>query len=484
MLVLTIWRRLSIRFLSLGTPTSLCLEYSLLYVALLVMFAYDAVGSSYNLSRSAWLDPVILEERFMRDPSFMNMTVAARDELLATMSLRPYPWLRWLSLFTPIPVLLTWVICVWDTWRHARIIRSSAAYTDAVFLRDLVVQIIALPMVYVMLSYAAVIRMWQVASNKFGTTARKFTYEGREHYVFAVYEADYQIADLYEAWALYHFGTLVINVVKAKFGLISSHRVFGAGARVKLNTGGLGIESEVDVEKQRREFEDALLESVQRLTMQGILPFVFCCFAQSIYGLVLPLAQAYISALPPDVWESMRHGELRAHDFFLGMGAVASTAAIANIVRVEHIFHNQLREFKPFWKFWGTKILVSIAFLQMIVFKLPVPLFKHMSQVHTNLLYSSLLCYECFGVSLLHMYAWQATESWYGDGGRSIRSNATADDEDESKPFTKVAATPSSSRHQLDADFPEQPTPIGRRGADLAGGLGDEDLGELRATKG
>mmetsp|Transcript_107451 Transcript_107451/g.186029 ORF Transcript_107451/g.186029 Transcript_107451/m.186029 type:complete len:256 (+) Transcript_107451:2-769(+) len=171
----------------------------------------------------------------------------------------------------------------------------------------------------------------------------------------------------------------------------------------------------VDIEKERRGLEDALHESVQKLTMQGVLSFVFCCAAQSLYGLALPLVQEYLQPAFPHVWSAMKDSELRVHDFFLGMGFVASTAAISNIIRVERIFHHLLSEFRPLWKFWGTKVLVSIAFLQMIVFRLPIPPFRHMSQVHTSLMYSSMLCYECFFVALLHKYAWNADEPWYGD---------------------------------------------------------------------
>merc|ERR1711970_229008 len=176
--------------------------------------------------------------------------------------------------------------------------------------------------------------------------------------------------------------------------------------------------------------------------MQGVLSSVVCCTAQSVYGLGLPLLQEYFEFVAPKVWEVVKDSEIRVHDFFLGMGSVASTAAICNIIRVERIFHHQLTEFKPFWKFWGTKILVSIAFLQMIVFRLPVPPFRYMSQVHTSLMYSSMLCYECFGVALLHMYAWNAKEPWYGDGARRVSTQ--------------------EERNPLSQDYDIQPSTMGR----------------------
>ena len=63
------------------------------------------------------------------------------------------------------------------------------------------IQIIALPIVYSLIAFAAVMRMWQIVGDQWGTTIKTFSFQGREHFVFRVYEADYQIADLYEAWA-------------------------------------------------------------------------------------------------------------------------------------------------------------------------------------------------------------------------------------------------------------------------------------------
>lgn len=293
---------------------------------------------------------------------------------------------------------------------------------------------------------------------------RKFSFQGKEHYVFRVYEADYQIADLYEAWALYHFGTLVVSVVSKEFRTISSHRVFGAGAQIRACKSG-SVRHEIDIEKQRRELEDSLHESLQKLTMQGILPFVFCCAAQSLYGLALPVLQTHVESFAPSIWEAVKDSELRMHDFFLGMGAVASTAAISNIIRVERIFHHQLLDFKPFWKFWGTKVLVSIAFLQALVFKLPIPPFQQMSQVHTSLMYSSMLCYECFGVALLHMYAWSAQESWYGDGAIGFQDRVCGQDQEECNP--------------LSADYAVTPSKLGRASdSAIQARLDTQDIGD------
>merc|ERR1712125_317011 len=73
---------------------------------------------------------------------------------------------------------------------------------------------------------------------------------------------------------------------------------------------------------------------------------------------------------------------------------------------------HSLESFGPFWKFWGTKILVSIAFLQSIAVSV-LPPFSMWSEIRQNLFYSSLLCLQCFFVSVFHAFAWPASESWY-----------------------------------------------------------------------
>merc|ERR1712129_78876 len=102
-----------------------------------------------------------------------------------------------------------------------------------------------------------------------------------------------------------------------------------------------------------------------------------------------------------------------AHYFFLGMGTIASSAAIGNVVTVEHTFEEFLNKFSPSPKFWSTKILVTIAFLQSLL--LYVPPLSYLSITEQSLFYASALTMECFVVSLLHLKAWQPEESWYSD---------------------------------------------------------------------
>merc|ERR1712100_579850 len=109
-----------------------------------------------------------------------------------------------------------------------------------------------------------------------------------------------------------------------------------------------------------------------------------------------------------------------SHNFFLGAGFIASFAAIGNIMIIEEDFEHLLLEFRPSLKFWGTKILVSLAFLQSIlisIFLTP----NGWGEIQSNLFYSSMLCLECLLIAIFHLKGWAADEEWYHDYEDTVR---------------------------------------------------------------
>merc|ERR1711924_277476 len=100
----------------------------------------------------------------------------------------------------------------------------------------------------------------------------------------------------------------------------------------------------------------------------------------------------------------------KAEKFFLGFSFAASFAAIGNIMTLEANYEEFLKEFAPSLKFWGTKILVSLACVQSSLLGM-LSAFGW-SVVETNLLYASLLCFECLAIAIFHYKAWGAEEKW------------------------------------------------------------------------
>lgn len=382
-------------------------EYVGLYTFLLWLFFDALLKAAPRLMKMASMNASELEELFQ--PVFLNSTLNS-TQLLNEVSLDVYPWLRWASVFAVMPVLLTWVVCVWDSFRHVRVMwrKQDTTYNSKKW-HDRAIQIIALPAAFGLMSFSAVTRVWDMMCNSFSDDiARLSRWEDRERVASKFYEAHYQIADLYEAWALFHFGKLALEVVDRKFwemATVAEQEDAASAGRGSLAKLAAGIHV-----------------SVQKLTMQGIWSFVIVCFVQSLYGVGSPLLLLFLQQLDFDKDErvafalrAMDKGEDTIHHIFIGMGLVASTAAIGNIVQVERALHHELQEFRPFWKFWGTKVLVSFAFMQQILVQLPIPPFSKMSDKHKSLFYSTVLCYECFFVSLLHIYAWSPHEAWYDE---------------------------------------------------------------------
>merc|ERR1712232_996494 len=119
---------------------------------------------------------------------------------------------------------------------------------------------------------------------------------------------------------------------------------------------------------------------------QGIYLFNFTCVIEAAYFLTTTTIEVYWPKETLWLTKLVAASKLRVEDFCLGMGAIASTAAIGNVVTVEMTFHRELEEFRPSAKFWSTKILVSIAFIQSLILYLP-PLNAY-SVTEQNLFYT------------------------------------------------------------------------------------------------
>merc|ERR1711871_664881 len=104
--------------------------------------------------------------------------------------------------------------------------------------------------------------------------------------------------------------------------------------------------------------------------------------------------------------------------FLAGAQFLASCTALYNLVQFEVSFEEQLHPFRPTWKFWGTKILVSITFFQQLVLsycKNWLPAHLAPTEPQNNLLHSTLLSLELVCVALLHNLAWNPDDHEMND---------------------------------------------------------------------
>ncbi|CAK9021339.1 Uncharacterized protein SCF082_LOCUS15301 [Durusdinium trenchii] len=262
--------------------------------------------------------------------------------------------------------------------------------------------IIALPMIACMMSYRSVTRMWMICANsKVGSLGYVEDFQGNRTWVARLvvcqnmYETNFLLTDLYESWALLHFANLALQIIASRSTKPSRASVPQPAARASQTVMSL---------------QEKLTESVDALTKQGIYLFNGTCFLEAAYSLFTTSVEAYLGGDRTLKFnERVYRSRTRVHYFFLGMGAIASSAAIGNVVTVEMTFEKQLETFRPSAKFWSTKILLSIGFIQTLLLEVP-PLSTSLSITEKDLFYASLLCIECFLLSWLHVIAWDPNE--------------------------------------------------------------------------
>jgi len=394
---------------------------TLLYLTLAYLIWNVTSFVLLDLSRLKWLDAAADEHIFEDHP--YNGKKWWEDNA----SLLGYDGLRLFSFTAPLVAILTWAVSAKHTVEHLRHLAfiplvnkpladqsdeeiASQAIRDK---HDRTIQIIALPLVYGVMSYMSVLRMWEVCGHATAgivSSGANGTYLERVEVISEMYETNFMVADMYEAWALFQFASLALSVVRAKH---EEHNDWGQATK-DLAVGEKFVKRSTKLQKGWNELltiQKHLEDSLGLMTVQGIYAFILTCFAQSIYYLTLGTI-AYL-ALYPDLTKALNEGATKAavHYGFLGAGLISSSAAIGNIVVVEQGFHDELHSFKPMAKFWATKVLVSLAFLQSMVLWLPP--FRNWSVIRQNLLYASLLCFECFLVALVHQFAWGPDEGWY-----------------------------------------------------------------------
>merc|ERR1711953_694459 len=119
---------------------------------------------------------------------------------------------------------------------------------------------------------------------------------------------------------------------------------------------------------------DTVVDSLSAVTVSGVRLFAGSCLMSGTYSLIITGMYFYFPEVLPSLFSMDPQAGLGTlqqestksfmETFFLGFGFAASFAAINNIMALEHSFEEYLENFRPSVKFWGTKILVSLACIQ------------------------------------------------------------------------------------------------------------------------
>lgn len=338
-------------------------------------------------------------------------------------------WVKPFMLTSFFAMWVTLFMCAGQTVQHIDAIRRG----EAALRHDRVVQILALPVVYGSMAVASGTRMFQlaavhgkdvmkledvdVASEQLisSSYAGSFNVQALTQTALAKSETAFMVADLYEAWVLYQFLTLTLDLMytsmQKKCDSEDVETRAGARALVKVHA------------------------AVSSLSWLGPCCFLLVCVGQAGWSIYI-LNFAYEKS----TWSSW----MGAMAQFQAAGFLASMAAIWNVAVVETSFHDFLEGYSPMLKFITVKILVSFSFFQRsgfsflsyfastmpsamegLVHALPfLGDVVQMGVVEFELFYAALLMYECTLVALMHWCAWAPAEQWYKEDASDVLADA------------------------------------------------------------
>lgn len=326
--------------------------------------------------------------------SYLFIKVAFSEAGQACWTYMP-PWLKWWVLLAPGTCVVIYLLSATQTYQHVERIHEDTA----VLRHDRAVQIILLPAVYSVMGMSSITRMYSFIGSHVGASWSK----AELHDALSRSETCFWVGDLYEAWALFQFGKLTLEVIES--GIMAQSKSPIAQAAAAAN--GLRISHKV----------------VESLVWLGILSFLLVCVAEAGWSLWLLTFEEHITA---------QHFDASMSQFTIA-GFFASGAAIYNIYVVEESYHIYLATYYPRWKFLTVKVLVSFAFLQRGFFRMlqnTGPMMpKDMRHWFNNvpvigdimnfppeqfeLFYGALITSECLFVCMAHYLAWDAREEWY-----------------------------------------------------------------------
>jgi hypothetical protein len=436
-LVSIVWNNVGCKLEKAGYNVPLYMHhYGMMYAMLTYLFCVGCRSMYFDImTPSAWLDADTTEAfvaAHMHNDSDDSLETWRNESTFEGL-----PGLREFSFLCPVWCGLTILVCIWHTHQHINRIRytidgkpsNKKLYECPQHNQTMTVLI--LPAVYGLMSFKSTCRIWLIMTNfvpnGFGNhnTAHDafVSYEQRKTFLLEMYEANFMVGDIYETYALVTFGWLVMGVVNKKIKKMK--KAFGEAPGAT---------------KEMHEHIDMMLEAMQQLTIAGVQLFALSCALQGVYNLIIStMAFDFPDTLPQYFSKDLgdddepiglfQKEDMRSmsHYFFLGAGFIASFAAIGNIMTIEGDFEEILEEFAPFYKFWGTKILVSLAFLQSILISLFLTP-RGWTEIQSNLFYSSMLCLECLLIALFHIKGWGAGEEWYHDYELKRKSTRTMSD--------------------------------------------------------
>jgi len=253
------------------------------------------------------------------------------------------------------------------------------------YARDVACQVLFMPMLYHIMMCRAVIRQWSVISGEFTDDIRNMPLNatGQANLELQAVEADYGVAEMYDAYALWCFGNLGMAVVERSY-------------------------------RTQENLED-MVSLIRAGILFGVQAYVIVAVASGFYSNAMSLANVMQGAdlCGESVGQTDSGGGFCTFgNIFYGADFATSTIAIYNLFSFEHKLWKPLQEFNPGWKFWSMKIPVSLGFAGVLCLNMSKP-FTHLSSDQVTLVDALTRALVMPLVALLNLYAWRPGEVWY-----------------------------------------------------------------------
>eukprot|EP00928_Gymnodinium_smaydae_P047669 TRINITY_DN31824_c0_g1_i1.p1 TRINITY_DN31824_c0_g1~~TRINITY_DN31824_c0_g1_i1.p1 ORF type:complete len:640 (+),score=59.80 TRINITY_DN31824_c0_g1_i1:35-1921(+) len=247
--------------------------------------------------------------------------------------------------------------------------------------RDVAIQVLLLPIVYSLLAGKSVQMIWLAMSNEIPPALECYPWTPAEQLQIQdeVCEANFALADAYEAWALYCFGIMISKLLHKELR--------------KVIKGGV-----------IRAFQDILLIDVR--------VFVLLCGAGAVYNICITWFKWRLGI---DICKNYKSLCL-FQPYLVGANWVVSSVAIYNLYTTERRFEHlpTMKAFHPSLKFWSIKIMVIISFWMSFLMAFFQDMF-HLTGKEAKLLDACLRIYVMAGVSVINLVAWWPWTGWYRD---------------------------------------------------------------------
>jgi len=389
--LIIVWRKVGLHLDRRGMKVPLWLHYYVpLYLMLAIILLRSCVKMIMALGPTGWLDPDQTKQLVDRMIHSGNASTGESQNEL-------HRWeeeasvdgetclgdaLILFSFSAPFWLVITFIICTFHTIDHLRRCKTGLGNHKQ---HEATILILALPLYCGVCAFQGVIRMWEVMVDYELQAVNGW--ESNKDLLFNLYDSDFTVADIWESFAWFVFGRVVMRVIFAR----QNERI-----QVLEHSNTLG----------------QLQTSARKQTKTGILYFCIVCVLTATYEVAMGTI-AYYNIFPIKKRMSEKT-EISLHYFFYGMGFITSCTAIDNLANLERDFGEKfLGKFNPFTKFWSTKVIVSLAFFQQAL--LFMPPFSRWSQTAQKLFYASLFCLESSAIAFFQLFAWISSEEWYAE---------------------------------------------------------------------